>query len=445
MTHQQRVALARVMADLIKSDEIIDVSEMEFFISIRDRYRIEAEHLIAAQQIDFGMAVEALQGLPNDELASLMSHLREMTLADGNCVAEEAFLLMALEYCLSPKRAGRARLLSTSVTNICIEKRNIVYTETEYDADTNRALQSALRTLGSEFKLAGLQFVYMPQLSQDFCDMESDYLTQTIELLAPSVSPSRRDEILQTLRTITTRSFCDNFLVKRMGLEALFDSDPAVLFQVYRSHNRIIYLHLTLGDDVVAELNELVEMYQSLTTATLLPVERRRSGKRFIYRGFHRALFDLLAFPGHKVESRLILDMPKHRLYFPDLGTEVSLPSKQLALYAFILQQSLFSAAHELPVEPSSDKRRQSLEHTFRRIYGMVSDSPTGDYASNLTPNLAHIKAAIKKLDLLDNPETYIPERKGGVLRLRIRPSKIFVMEQGEPVPMEESVLWPDL
>ena len=36
----------------------------------------------------------------------------------------------------------------------------------------------------------------------------------------------------------------------------------------------------------------------------------------------------------------------------------------------------------------------------------------------------------------------YIPERKDGILRVKLSPSKVFVMENGEIIEMNKSELW---
>ena len=290
--------------------------------------------------------------------------------------------------------------------------------------------------------MAVLRFVYMPKITKDFNEMNPEYLLQTIDFLAPSLSKEKREEIFKELRSITTKDFCDDFLVKKMGLDPIFDSDPSILFQVCRSNDKIVYMHLALGLDVVKELCNFIDNYKELTMSVVLPIEHRKENRRFIYRGFHKALFDLLAFPGQKIESRLLINPLQRNIYFMDLGESLSLPTGQLALYMFIIQQSIFAPSHELPIDAVTVNRKKSLEKTFQHIYGMMSDSASSDYTKSLTPNLSHIKRAIKNISLLDNSDMYIPERKDGVLRIKLKPSKVLVVENGENILMSESEMW---
>jgi len=69
-------------------------------------------------------------------------------------------------------------------------------------------------------------------------------------------------------------------------------------------------------------------------------------------------------------------------------------------------------------------------------------NNATNDYTKSLTPNLSHLKKSIKSVELHDNVDMYIPERKDGILRVKLSPSKVFVMENGEIIEMNKSELW---
>ena len=152
-------------------------------------------------------------------------------------------------------------------------------------------------------------------------------------------------------------------------------------------------MHIALGNDIINELRDFIDKYKDLSVSSIVPIQRhRKENKRLIYQGFHKALFDLLAFPGQKVESRILVDVYRRRLMFLDLGAELTVPTGQLALYFFIIQQSIFSSSHELPIEPTSPVRKKTLQKTFAHIYGLMSDNATNDYTKSLTPNLSHLK-----------------------------------------------------
>ena len=450
MNSSQKIALSRIITDLIKADNILDISEMCFFSDMLEKYNISNEHLIAAQKIDFASAVNDLQKLRPQEIKEVMKDMEALTVSDGDCAPEEAFLILALNFCLLPEYNSYCKLISTPITNIVIDKKNIIYTETQFDEDVNAILGNShnLRYIMDDFNVAGLNFVYIPKISKDFRLMNEEYLTNVIRFLAPSLSKDKHLDIFDTLRDINTKGFCDEFLINKMRLDPIFDSDPSILFQVCISNSKVIYLHIALGEDIMDDLRKFVDLYKRLTRFNISNLRiHREDSQRFIYHGFHRALFDLLAFPGENIESRIIFNIRKSRVEFSDLGETLNLPTKQLALYMFIIHQSIFARNHELEIEPISEIRKKANQRIFASIFGMMSEAVGNDYKVGLTPALAHIKKAIKSINFLDNVDSYLPERtKEGTIRVKIKPSKVFVIDNNDNlIPINESETWKSL
>ena len=444
MTNSQKTALTRIIVDLIKADNILDITEMDFFCKMEEKYKISEDHLVASQKIDFGTAVHVLQELSTPELYTIEKDLEELTCVDGDCAPEEAFLVMALQFCLDPERKKYSKLITTNVTNIFIEQRNIIYTETSYDEDINELLsnRNTLRYIMDDFSVIGLNFVYIPKISKDFNTMNDRYLHNVVRLLAPSLSTENQDKVFNSLRNITTKEFCEEFLIKKMDLDQIYDSEPSILLQVCKSDESISYLHIALSEDIMDDLRKLVDMYKRLTRHNVHIKTFREDNERFLYHGFHRSLFDLFAFPGKDIESSILIDLYKRKLTFIDLGESLQLSTKQLALYVFIIHQSVCTTANELTIEPKTEIKRKANQRVFSKIYGLMSDSTINDYKVGLTPALSRIKRAVSEIRFLDNVKAYIPERIDGALRVKIPPTKVFVVENGEPIPMIESDFW---
>lgn len=449
MTSQERIAIARIITDLIKADDILDLSEMKLFREIREKYRIGESHLVAAQKIDFGTAVDILKQLEQSEMAAFFNDMKSITIADGYCCPEEAFLILALRYCLGEECV--CKLITTDVTDICIEKGNVVYIESAFDDEANAFISDNYRSLTNDFRLAGLEFVYIPHIAKDFSSMNDEYLQDIVSFLAPMLSEDSRKKVFETLRTITTKDFCDDFLVKKMGLNDIFDTEPSLLLQVSRTDSKIVYLQIFFNDDIRKEIESFVDGFRELTSQMpqsnyALRISNYALSNRFIYHGFHKSLFDILAFPGQKVESRILIDLLKRRIVFLDLGEEISLPPMQLAQYVFIIHQTLCSRTHELPARPASEKRMEILNKMFNRIYGLMDGNADTDYNRGLAPNLSHIKNAISSLERLDNMEAYLPEKtEDKTFRVRIKPTNVFVMENGQQILMTDSEKWINL
>lgn len=447
MNNIEKTALTRIFVDLIKADNILDISEMDFLREMMRKYNIDTNYYIKAQKIDFGLAVNSLKNLPKKIIVNIINDVKRLALSDDYCAPEEAYLLMALSFCLNPDFNSYCKLISTPTTNISIEKGDIIYTETLYDKDVNSLIKNNLRYIVDDFKLAGLDFVYIPRIAEDFKNMKNDYLHSVIEFLAPTLSDEEQTKIFDTLRTISTKDFCDEFLIKKIGLDPIFDSDPSILLQVCNSNDRIVYLHIALGDDILKDLRDFVDLYKSLTKFNT-PAKSiyKDSCERFFYFGFHRALFDILAFPGKDIESRILIDVYKKKISFMDIGESLNLHTKQMALYTLIIQQSICTRCHELQVKTTSEKRQQDIKTSFSKIYGMLSCSADSDYKAGLTPALSHIKKAIMDIRFLDNAKAYIPENIDGAIKVKIKPSKVYILDKEmHIIPILESKEWTEL
>lgn len=441
MTAEQKVAIARIVYDIIKADDIIDLNEMNTFAKLKDQYNISYEHILEAQKSDFFQAVEVLKCLDDTTLCKVLADLKSLTMADGDCAPEEAMLVIALEYALAPDAPLCGELLATDVTNLNIEKGNVIYVETTANKETNNLINNYLRLVSSDFAVAGLNFVFIPKIADDFCRMDDHFLHQTISFLAPSLRQNRHDEIFEKLRSISTVEFTNDFLKNRMELDGLHDCESSLFMQVGQSNGKMVYMVIPIGCDgksILHSFELFLDRYKELTHFRA-PIFHRKDTSRFIYHGFHKSLFDLLAFPGKKVESRVCFNLSKGKVSFLDLGVDLRTNKKALAIYMLIVHQSFLSNRGELRKATAANDMKEKNNAVFRKIYSIFSGTNEVDYTVAFTPNLSRLRAAIESLDLLDNMRAYVPESTETGFRVLANPSKFYVLENGRQVPILES------
>ena len=115
MLKGHKVAIARIFADLIKADRIVDTGEMECWRNICQKYAIDRDARIEAREVSFADALNVIcnsgvQGLKED----LLGDCRAMTVSDGFCAHSEALLMIALTTLLDSnqpfKEIGRAHV-----------------------------------------------------------------------------------------------------------------------------------------------------------------------------------------------------------------------------------------------------------------------------------------------------------------------------------------------
>ena len=72
MNKIDRIAVSRIVSDLIKADSVIDSREMQLFEFVKDAYRLTKECLNDARFITFAEAVNTLCLLDAEEKSGLM-------------------------------------------------------------------------------------------------------------------------------------------------------------------------------------------------------------------------------------------------------------------------------------------------------------------------------------------------------------------------------------
>ena len=62
-TNKERIAIARIVSDMIKADNIIEESEIEMLNKFKSIYNIDSHILSEARHVKFSAAVSNLEGL----------------------------------------------------------------------------------------------------------------------------------------------------------------------------------------------------------------------------------------------------------------------------------------------------------------------------------------------------------------------------------------------
>lgn len=114
-----------------------------------------------------------------------------MSLSDGTCVPLEALQIMAVKYALE----GRGQVFSIPSGSSFIENMKVLYIENENNTETDVYIRSHYRAISNEFRLAGFNFVYIPQIAEDYRLIRGDYLHKVIKYMIPALEESKVEKI----------------------------------------------------------------------------------------------------------------------------------------------------------------------------------------------------------------------------------------------------------
>lgn len=438
-SRMQRVALARVMMDLIEADFVVDEGEMACFeraISA-EHFDISTAMLVQAKQTDMAKAVETLSRLGDAERGMVVDSLRQLSLSDGDCAAQEAIQLVSMELALNRE----ATVCSVPVSEPRIADRSVIYVGGEDDAQAESLVAQNADALRTTFAAAGFHFVFVPDVASDFRSLNSDYLKKTIRYMIPAVSPQRLERLTHDLREMTTARCCRDLLVGKLGIP-LVGVKPSLLLKINESDvvspfspdamERTRYanfLLVPLRTDPLAQAEYLTSRYLALVSQPVAS-ESATADSRFLYSGFHRFLFDLIAFGREQRECRLVFDLGNRgeTVYFEPkerAGEHISLRlnPQETALFFLIAKKSVDGCGldwRNLGQIPPTERTR--LLDEYNTVYRRVGKGHTAaSYKDRTRTN--HIRNRVAALCGIANKSLFIPEnmRLDGKSYYRIR------------------------
>ena len=425
MTKEQRTAMARIISDMIKADNIIEESEIKDMKKLMSEYAITHQEMSDARKIRFTDAVNTLKELPIKERQAFFDHIYSIALSDNVCVPREALLLIALQYCLidTDKKTGDGKpfpkpyLISCPTGEASFNDQYMVYLESMFDEERNAELMQHFRLLVTITRLCGFNFIYIPKMVEEFRGMNEQYVKDVISYMAPNLEESFIQQVYDRLCDLTTVDFFRNVLYERLQVKALHNTPPSLLINIgtsvvpYCSAGGSVQYYteflcipisssiLTLVDDILGFYQSKVSIRQSITI--------NDSKGQFKYFGFYKALFDFLVAPPPIAPDIIFLgqDMRTGRFQVAfkfDDGNEkkILLTPTEYDVFYNVALKTYKSRAKGLPV--NYDKY---LRVTIARIRGKINDE---------IPDLTY-------------SDQYKPERDGNVYILRLDKSKVFV------------------
>lgn len=425
MTKEHRIAMARIISDMIKADNIIEKEEIEGMKKLMSEYSITQQEMSDARKIRFTDAVNTLKELSLKERKTFSDKIFNIALSDNVCVPREALLLIALHYCLIDNvrmsndglPLPKPYLISCPTGEASLNDQYMVYLESSYDEMRNEELKQHFRLLVTITRLCGFNFIYIPKMVEEFRGMNEQYVKDAISYMAPNLENSFIQQVYDRLCKMTTVDFFKNVLYERLQVKALHNTPPSLLINIgtsvvpYCSAGGTIQYYteflcvpisssiLTLVDDILGFYQSKVSIRQSITI--------NDSKGQFKYFGFYKALFDFLVAPP-PVAPDLVF-----------LGQDIKTGRFRVAFK--------FEDGHEKKIY-LTPQQYDIFYQIAIRTYKSRTNGLSVSYCNNIKPSIAKIKNIItSEIPDLTYSDQYKPEREKNTYVLRLDKSKVFV------------------
>jgi len=426
MTKEQRIAISRVISDMIKADNIIEETEIQDMKRLMVDYSLTHQDMEAARNIKFSDAVPVLRELPQKDRKEFMKRIYGIAQSDNVCVPREALLLIALRYCLleDNKKDSEGRtlpkpyLVSCATGEATLNDQYMVYIESSYDKEMNEQLERNFRLLVTLSRLSGFNFIYIPKMVSEFQNMRKEYVLDVISYMAPNLEQKFINSVYERLCKMTTVEFFRNVLYERLQVQTPHNIAPSLLINIGTSvvpycsaagpvQYYTEFLCIPITTDILTLVEGLLGYYQSRVSIRQT-ISYGGSGQ-FKYFGFYKALFDFLIAPPPVAPNLVFLGQNikngRYQIAFQfDGGYEktIDLTPKEYDVFLTIAKRSYSKKPIGLPV--GVDKGVKSvISHIKNKI-------------SHGVPDLTYA-------------EQYKPQRNGNKYIIRLDSSKVFIRQ----------------
>ena len=427
---KHRVAIARILSDLIKSDKIIEQSEIKLYNQLQQTFGITQKDRIDAQYITLSRAIMDVRDLDDRDKEELQNALSRTANADNQCVAREALILLTLKYVLYDTDEKYEVISCATNESYIDDKFMVVVDSSEYqDDDTNN-----IETIIDKLNLWNIEFVYIPQIAEKLKSLDSNYIRSIIRYMNPRFHEKDVEKLYHRLISITTAEFTTQLLGGEMNMPTLKEVEPSLLInyatsnQPYSSQDNkgqtfTEFLRIRIDDYKLEEVRRFIQDYDSILTHRE-SVRPQIADNYFRYYGFYKVLFDFISQSENgKLITKDVLISPLDRT-ITFAGYDVKFSPMYIATYTIILQQSI--KGHGLPRFPEKDSKKtdyqplfDELTIAFKKIYRnftareeLSEDWNFRNNTRNIAACVSHINAAIKRAHLRDESRCLIKQER---------------------------------
>jgi uncharacterized tellurite resistance protein B-like protein len=175
MRHRQKIAIARLISELIKSDTLISHQEIAAYNKLVRNFDILDSELVEAQYLSLVDALTMIKSMSDDDQQRFIKTFYDAAHSDNRCTSKEALLILTVSNILQDKE-GKYNLFSCEMKDSQMFEKYVIYTESDYMPVINDEILLHYDTIVNLLKLWNFEFIYIPKISQSFRDMDNNYL-----------------------------------------------------------------------------------------------------------------------------------------------------------------------------------------------------------------------------------------------------------------------------
>lgn len=460
-TIELRKSVCRILTDLVKSDSVISVDEMDVLDEAAKAYELTKEIHIESYSMplaDAAAFVAIQKPQVRDRIVKLME---SCSLKDGECCREEALLISSIEI----ENAGKGRILSMPMNNRPILSSQILFVDSTYNPRKNE-LDRNYEELSRIVEMAGFELIYVPKVAMDFKVMKKgEDLKRLLSIVNPTLSESALVSKMMSLQDMDSRYFYLQVLNGKLQMGITIQR-PSWLIRLPNSvvsgKGYANYLCFDVDmDDIKGQLISFIEELNKRQTPYTVLVNRHSDrSKDFLYGGFHKALLDVMA--SDRVEpweikvyvraglnpvidksepgKKFSVEICKGSAAYP-----VLINGREAAFYLLLL---CGSASSQRGIDFEYDRERsKKVQAQFIEAYHLVSNRdehfPDITLSSTFRPIKTKVMKGLEECGIKGELHLFKPTKTGkNTYYIPVNPDNVKIISQEGSTPLLDSTIY---
>lgn len=444
MRAEERIAICRILTDLIKADLVIDSNEMQEYVKLCESYNIRREEEIKASSITLSEAVSLLKQSDRGLQRDLIGDCCDLSMSDGFCARPEALLLIGLSRCLEdPYSSAQIVSIPQPVFNVAFG--SVLYIESSTNEGLNQVINDNFRTLFKECQVVGFNFIYVPKVIEHYRSTDRKLTSRIVRFLSPALSDEGVENVINGLLSINTQNFCKDILCNKLGIKELRDTEPALLIKIGRSYVNdnlyANYLKINVDENIVKQMQKLLDTFSGMLSSDNINVSKVEEKKnQFLYHGFYKQLLDIYLIR-RNVRSTVNVHPYKEEILMPDIDMKLTkLHRREKALYLLLLIVSKegginFNLPQNAKQAQIYEKRMRLFQNRYKVVYelfgGERGGAPDLTQAEIRRPIISCLRRSLAEISgVLYNANDYMINKDvDGYIKVNLDDEELFIFE----------------
>ena len=454
-------SVCRILTDLVKSDSVISVDEMDVLDEAAKAYELTKEIQIESYTMSLADAAVFVAKQKPQVRDRIVKWMESSALKDGECCREEALLISSIEI----ENAGKGQILSMPLDNRPILSSQILFVDSTYNPRKND-LDRNYEEISRIVEMAGFELIYVPKVAMDFKVMKKgEDLKRLLSIVNPTLSESALVSKVMSLQDMDSRYFYLQVLNGKLQM-AITIQRPSWLI---RLPNNVVggkgyanYLCFDVDmDDIKGQLISFIgELNKRQNPYTVLVNRHSDRSKDFLYGGFHKALLDVMA--SDKVEpwevrvyvragANPVADKSEPGKKFSvaickgSTAYPVLINGREAAFYLLLL---CGSASSQRGIDFEYDRERSKIvQAQFIEAYHLVSNRdehfPDITLSSTFRPIKTKVMKRLEECGIKGELHLFKPTKTGkNTYYIPVNPDNVKIISQEGSTPILDSTIY---